>query len=371
MTMSGDRRPLAERLLTEPYSFDWFQAVRVLERWARQVAPARPSAPVGTDVTPDQEHVFFRALASQAFPAAPLNQVRDSPGGPSAGGRERPSGKPIEAIVTFFGLTGPEGVLPAHYTSLLMRRIRAKDFALRDFLDMFNHRALSHFFRAWEKYQLPASFERAALDGETDPVTQLIFCLAGYGTGGLRGRLTVPDAAFLFYAGHFAHFPRSATALEGLLTDYFGLPVRLEQVVGQWLSLAEGDGSRMPDDDYPDGRNNELGLSVLIGERVWDVQSRFAVRLGPLRYEQFRTFMPDGDGLRELVELLRAYVGPEFDFEVIPLLLPTDAPPCILASEGDTAARLGWNAWVHDGDYVSVISDASFSAEELSSAGHA
>jgi type VI secretion system protein ImpH len=347
------RVALSEHLLREPFAFDWFQAVRVLERWSRKQSRRRPSDPIGGDAAPEQEHIRFRVLVSQAFPTSPLAQVRDVT-----------AASPLEAIVTFFGLFGPHSVLPAHYTSLLLRRVRMRDYALRDFLDLFHHRALSHFYKAWEKYRLPAAFDRAALDRTTDPITQSVFCLTGYGTAGLRGRSSAPDSTFLYYAGHFAHFPRSAAALASLLSDYFGVSVSVTQAVGQWLMLADADGSCMPNDEHPDGRNNELGMSLIIGERVWDVQSKFAVRLGPLRYSEFRTFMPDGDGLRSLVELVRAYVGSEFDFDVVPLLLPTEAPLCELV-DGPEAPRLGWNAWMHDGDYVSVIADAVFPAAAI------
>lgn len=347
------RLALSERLLREPFVFDWFQAVRILERRARRHRDRRASEPVGVDFAPHLEHVRFRVLVSQGFPAAPLSQVRDD----GAGGQ-------TEAIVTFFGLVGPQGVLPAHYTSLLLRRIRMRDLGLRDFLDMFHHRALSHFFRAWEKYRLPAAFERAALEEVADPITQSVYCLAGFGTPGLRGRTSVPDVAFLYYAGHFAHFPRSAAALASLLGDYFGVEVAVVQAVGQWLSLSDADGSCMPDSDHPDGRNNELGVSLIIGERVWDVQSKFQVRLGPLHYNEFRTFMPDGDGLKSLVDLVRSYAGAEFDFDVVPLLLPTEAPTCELV-DGPDSPRLGWNAWIHDGDYVAVIADAIFPASSV------
>ena len=338
----------------EPFRFDFFQAVRLLEALARSrsARDRRPAAPVGYDQTPDREHVRFRATASQSFPAATVAQVRESAGGNG----------PTEAVVTFLGLFGPHGALPPHYTTLLLRRLRDKDFALRDFLDLFNHRLVSLFFRAWEKYRLPVVFERAARDGTTDPVTQAVYCLAGFGTEGLRGRQAVPDTAFLYYAGHFSHFPRSAAALEGLLADFFGLPVRVEQAAGQWLTLADADRSRMPDEDFPDGHNAGLGVSLVAGERIWDVQSKFRVRVGPLNYAEFRRFMPDGDGLRALGALTRTYVGSDMDFEVVPLLKPTDAPPFVLSDDGD-GPRLGWNTWVHDGDYVTVISDASFLLE--------
>ena len=54
--------------------------------------------------------------------------------------------------MTFMGLTGPSGVLPRHYTDMMMRQQRegrgADRYALRDWLDLFNHRFISLFFRA-------------------------------------------------------------------------------------------------------------------------------------------------------------------------------------------------------------------------------
>jgi type VI secretion system protein ImpH len=346
---------LSDLVRDEPYRFDFFQAVRLLEAAARERADRdarHPAAAVGRDDAPDREHVRFRAALSLSFPAAPLAQVRT----PAGGG-------PIQAVVTFLGLVGPQGVLPPHYTSLLIRRLRDKDFALRDFLDLFNHRVVSLFYRAWEKYRLPIAYERAARTATTDPASQALYCLVGFGTDGLRGRQPVPDGAFLYYAGHYAHFPRSAVALEALLAEYFGLPVEIEQAAGQWLTLADADRSRLPDDDFPDGQNAALGLTALAGERIWDVQSKVRVVIGPLTYAEFQRFMPDGNGLQQLGALTRTYVGPDLDFEVLPLLKPTDAPTLVLAGDGPGGPRLGWNTWVHDGDYESVLSDASFFVE--------
>jgi type VI secretion system protein ImpH len=341
---------LNETLLREPQRFEFFQAVRLLER-------LRPNAPVGQDAMPDQEVVRFRALPSLSFPAAEINRLRHT--------AER---GPLEMVVSFLGLTGPSAMLPQHYTTLLLRRMREKDHALHDFLDLFNHRLVSLFYRAWQKYRLPIAFETSRLGSEeqgADPVSTCLYCLVGLGTDGLRHQLSIADDAFLYYAGHFTTYPRSALALQGILQDYFDVPIHVEQAQGQWLTLEEDSRSVLPGADYPQGQNNKSGLNLIVGDRVWDVQSKFRLRLGPLTYDQFRHFLPSGDGLRALSELTRSYVGVEFDFDVLVALYPEEVPWCRLESEGPDRPQLGWNTWVRSIDMERVAEDAVVSVTDL------
>jgi type VI secretion system protein ImpH len=267
--------------------------------------------------------------------------------------------------VSFLGLAGPLGTLPPHYTNLLLRRLRARDLALRDFLDLFNHRAVSLFFRAWEKYRLPVAYERSRLDRrakEMDSGTRALYCLVGLGTDHLRGRLDANDETFMFYGGHFAHFPRSAVSLEAVLGDYFEMPVRVQQAQGQWLTLDADDRSQLPGLGQPCGRHCQLGEDLIVGERVWDVQSKFRLRVGPLRYARFRWFMPNGDGLRSLCQLTRAYVGLELDFDVQVVLQAAEVPACRLTSDSAEGSYLGWNTWVRSDPCGQDAEDAVFSA---------
>jgi len=360
---NGRKTPgLSEQLLREAHRFDFFQAVRVLERALTEPGrhnPALRRMPVGQDSAPDREVVRFRALAGLSFPAGSVHQLRP--------GREADAGI-AEMTVAFMGLTGPAGVLPHHYTAMLLRRLREKDTSLRDFLDLFNHRLVSLFFRAREKYCLPASYERARFDPERlepDPTTQALYCLVGLGTGGLRGRLSIDDEAFLYFSGHFSHAPRSAIGLERMLGEYFGLPLQVEQLQGQWLYLGTDDCAQLPGPALPQGANNQMGLNVVVGERIWDVQSKFRVRVGPLTYAQFRRFMPDGDGLRPLCEMVRSYVGPEFDFDLQPVLRPEEVPFSRSQSLGDGRSRLGWNTWVRRPPFTHEVADPVFTLDDV------
>jgi type VI secretion system protein ImpH len=335
----GTDSPLEEILFEEGYRFEFFQAVRVLER----LYPDRQ--PVGRDANPSREVVRFHSHVSLNFPPSAIYEIVPTEGG---------SG-PAQMTIAFMGLTGPLGVLPRHYTELLLERVRHKDEALRDFLDLFNHRVISLFYRAWEKYRFPIEYERAISTGKgDDPFSLYLFDLVGMGTKGLRGRLEVEDAALLFYAGLLAQHPHSASALEGLLKDYFGVSAEVTQFIGQWLPLSEANRSRLS----PGEANNALGMNTVAGSRVWDQQARFKLRLGPLTFAQFCQFLPSGSAFRPLVGLTRFYAGEECDFDVQLILKAAEVPACHLGKTGEDAPRLGWSTWLKSGEFTCDAEDA-------------
>ena len=354
--------PLSQRIFDDAGRFDFFQAVRVLESMAREEAridPGRRRCPVGHDDPPGREIVRFRAMPALSFPAGAIGRL--SP--PPEPDEEPSSSSPPQMAVAAMGLIGPNGVLPQHYTALVISRIREKDYALRNFLDLFNHRTLSLFYRAWEKHHFPFAYERARLSATDDVFTQLLYCLVGLGTGSLRSRLAVDDEALVYYAGFFAHFPRCALSLEVLLGDYFGVPLEVRQFQGRWLYLAAEDQSSLPSARFPAGRNNRMGDTLLIGERVWNVEGKFRVRIGPLDYAQFRRFLPSGNALEPLAQMARAYVGPQLDFDVQLVLVAGEVPWCRLGGDGADPSRLGWNTWVRARPFDHDVDDAVFSPE--------
>ncbi len=372
MAASGGRENpvLIQRLADEPFRFDFFQAVRVLERFARMRSAedsAWPHLQVGFDGPADAEVVRFRAHQSHTFPASSLSELRMP--------EEEPQGtanaQPPELFVNFIGLTGPSGVLPQHYTALIIERLRARDFSLTDFFDLFNHRTISLFYRAWEKYRFAFRYETIktgqASTQTRDDFTEALLSLVGLGTTQLRRRLDVDDEAFLFYSGHFSHWPRSALALECVLTDYFQLPLQLEQFQGQWLYLQRDQQSQLPSSRFPDGINCALGVTAVVGERVWNVENKFRIRLGPLDYEEFARFTPSGKALRLLCQIVRKYVGLEYDFDVQLVLKPDAVPWCRAGGEGVASARLGWNTWSRCREFDHCVDDAVFRNEGLPS----
>lgn len=306
-------------LQREPFAFDFFQAVRLLER----LMPNR--APVGQFVHPSQEVARFCATPSISFPASQIQSID--------------GGQPARMTVNFMGLTGPLGVLPLYYTELLIARTRAKDEAASDFFDVFNHRMISLFFQAWQKYRFTVAYER----GERDRFSHHLLDLVGLGTGGLQNRQAVLDDSLIYYAGLLAQWPRSASALRQVLADYFGVPVEIEQFAGGWYQLdAETQCS------FEDGASSSerLGLGAVVGDAIWDQQSSVRVKLGPLTLSEYQDFLPEGAAYKPLCGLLSFFAGSEFDFEVQLVLKREEVPGCELGADEGAPPQLGWVTWM-------------------------
>jgi type VI secretion system protein ImpH len=347
----------ARRLFEEAFNFDFFQAVRLLQRMEAG------RALVGRGGPPEAEAVRFRARISLSFPPSSIYEIL------------RPTSSLTVPVMVqaFMGLTGPSGVLPRHYTELLYKIERdartPENHALRDWLDLFNHRMVSLFYRAWEKYRFYIPFERGDYDGaEADPFTQVLFSLIGLGPPPLRRRLRVvardaidefgkpitrvlaqvEDLVLLHFGGLLGHRPRCAVSLEAMLRDYFQVPTRIEQFQGHWLKLERPSRTRLGGERG----NNEVGVSAVAGRRVWDRQSKFRVRIGPLTYAQFIEFLPDRAPIRErktfflLAHLVRLYADPGLDFDMQLVLKAEEVPKLKLTGAGTFGARLGWNTWL-------------------------
>lgn len=352
------RTPVVDRLFEEPHAFEFFQAVQVLEREARRLSEAPGSVRVGEDVAPRAEAVRFTAYQALLFPSAEVLEAR-----PQRQADVDTPRHPPELAVGFMGLTGPSGVLPQYYTELLIRNLREKNLAVRDFFDLFNHRLISLFHRAWEKYRLPAAYERQAPD--EDPVTACLMALVGLDTPHLRKRLAVDDEAIVHFAGHYAHWPRSVAALESILSDFFERRVRIQQFHGRWTWLAPDEFTALPTRAVPEGSFAQLGMNAVVGERVWDVQGSFRICIGPVRYQQFIGFMPGSKDLAQLVDLARLFVGPTFSFDMQLTLAKEEVPYLALASEGKYVPRLGWNTWLKHEEFREDASDAVFLLDHL------
>lgn len=359
----GDVRPVSERLVREPGRFNFFQAVRLLER-LNLVHSLRAQGPrrtrVGDDGLPADEAARFHSVPSHAFPATQVQTVRASSGQRV----DNAAGPPPDVAVSFYGLVGPLGALPQHYTRLALSREREKDRSFRDFVDLFQHRLISLFYRAWDKSRLTEGYARKAIDPdsqEDDLLTQILFSVVGMAAPAMRGATHLNGDVFLRYGGLFANRRRNAVSLHQMLEDFLALPVEVRQFQGEWLALPPEDQCCLGAPGLNSGAR--LGESAILGTRVWSVYTKFRLRLGPFDYEVARRFLPTGDRIAPLCELCRAYVGGEFRFDVQLVIRGRGIPATRLGGDPAQGSRLGWNSWLQSKPFDRDIDDAVFEGD--------
>jgi type VI secretion system protein ImpH len=326
----GGPSPAIDKLLyDEPYRFEFFQAVRLLERLMPDRLPVGRVTEEGQVTLPEREIARFRTIVSLLFPPSQVGSLERP--------QEGESDRQPQMEVAFMGLTGPQGALPNHYTELLIDRLRAGDRAMYDFLDLFNHRLVSFFYRAWEKYRFPVAYERRP---SNDQFTSFLFSIVGLATRGLLGRMSLRDDHLLCYGGLIAQRPHSASAFKAIIGDYFGVEASIIQFAGQWLPLDAESVSKLG------ASNSALGVNAVAGSRVWDGQSKFRLKIGPIGYKQFVAFLPVGSAFNPVMEIIKFLAGPEFDFDVQLALKAEEVPGTVLTTRARRRPMLRWNTWL-------------------------
>jgi len=289
------------------------------------------------------------------FPASSIYDLKQP-----ADEKEGDAFAPPEMTVNFMGLTGPMGVLPRHYTETLMeRRLQYRDETALAFFDLFNHRLISLFYQAWEKYHFYVPYEQ----GNRETFTRYLLDLVGMGIKGLQGRLQqdhqgMDDQALVYYSGLLAQHPHSASALAAVISDYFGVEASVKQFRGRWLELRKEDCNRI-------GQvNNQLGETTILGDRVWDKQSSFRVKLGPLSRSKFNDFLPSGSAFTALHRFIRFFAGPSMDFDVQLILKKEEVAEIELGAAGTDDPQLGWSTWSKSRPLPLNADDAIFPCAE-------
>ena len=242
----------------------------------------------------------------------------------------------------FFGLLGSQGPMPLHLTEYVRERQRFRnDPTAARFLDIFHHRMLALFYRAWAQSQPTVQHDRP---GDDRFATWLG---ATFGLGGeARAQGRLPENAQLFQAGLLGSRSRHPEGLTKLLAQHFGVPVRVESHVAQRMPIDAADRSRL---GFARNRPERaaaaaavLGATANAGSRVPDRQYRFRILLGPLTFAQYVGFLPGGAAWPQLVDWVHQYVGIGLMWDVQLRLAPPQVPEPRLGRR----VALGVSSWL-------------------------
>lgn len=318
-THPDPRARLFAAVQREPWAFDFFALLRRIEG----LAPHQPR--LGTAPRPVGEGLRLGQDPELDFAPAAL-----------ASWRERGAAPP-RLGVRFFGLFGPMGPLPLHFTEYARDRMRNHaDPTLVRFADIFHHRALLIFYRAWAMAQPAVQADRP----DDDRFGKWLSALFGQAPGALRHGDSVPDSAKRFAAAHLARPARHGESLVKVLRQYFGVPLRIESNLGHWMALRTEDRSRLG------SLATRLGTSAVAGAKVWDRQYKIRLHLGALTLAQYRSFLPGQPALRELRDWVRQLLGFEYVWDLRLLLRGNEVPALRIGRQSAAPCSLGHDTWL-------------------------
>ncbi|WP_321808490.1 type VI secretion system baseplate subunit TssG [Burkholderia sp. BCC1993] len=315
------------QLRAAPHGYDLFQALR----WLDALSSGR--APLGHAARPRDEPVRLGQQPSLAFAASMVAGAYDGDGGAT-----RP-----RIAIHGFGLFGPNGPLPTHLTEYAHERAAQHDdptFAA--FADLFHHRLILLFYRAWADAQPTVSLDRPGRARFDAYVASLIGRTAHDDRPAAQADAertaadTLAPHALYFHAGHLVRHTRNPEGLVQILRRHFGVNARIVEHVPRWVAIERSQRCVI--------RATRPTLrvgGVALGIAVRDAQSHFRIVLGPLSLDAYRRFLPGGPHARQLAHWVREYVGIEFDWDV-QLELAADAVPAIALGVPQGLGRTAW-----------------------------
>ncbi len=307
-----------EKLEQEPYAFSFFLAMRRLHALDQGMN-------LGRSLRPRDDRIRLQQQPDLRFSPSTVRDFIPAT-----------EDQPAKLDVNFLGLLGPNGPLPLHITEYAMERLNQhKDPTLVAFLNVFHHRLLSLFYRAWAVHQKSADLDRATGQRFADYIGSFL----GLGQPAMQHRDEVDDAAKLYFSGRLASQTHNAEGLAAILKEYFGVMVQVEPFAGQWLAIPETDACRLGESPA----TGLLGSTVIVGSKVWQVQTKFRLRFGPLKLADLLRLLPNQTAFKRLKTWVRNYSGDELFWDAQYVLLANEVPTTQLGAGG----YLGWTTWIN------------------------
>ncbi|MDX1667878.1 MAG: type VI secretion system baseplate subunit TssG [Limnobacter sp.] len=284
----------------------FYQLLALLERQH----PADPK--IGCADTPKREPYRFAYFPSLGFE---LNDcVQPNPSLLKC----RPAHTQPVYFFQHFGLLGPNGALPTHLTEFAIDRIRHHDdHSWSDFLNLFHHRFFELLYRAWTQSKPYANQHQGR-----NVFFRCLFDLLG------DDDLTIAP----FQSSHHKH----QEGVEKALSHSLGVKVKLKTLVGQWLSIPR---------DHRYGLSADrarLGRNITLGQRVWCVQSKVCIQVGPLSWGQYSSLQPQAKGLAQFQQRVTKLLGLELDWDYTLIVSGNELPDPLLSR----GLQLGRSIWL-------------------------
>lgn len=297
----------------ELYKQDFAPLLRYLD------ANAPLAARIGYSVSPKQDCARFGQTPLLHFHASAFTEVRFGT---------------INSVYklknSYWGMFGINGALPSHLTEYAIERnYRLKDKTLAEFVDIFHHRFISLFYRAWADAEPTVSHDRP----EHDIFKQRISTFSGE-INAQQDTFNQNQNVHQYLSGLFSHKNRSSKVLSQLLSETLHLDVSIAEFQGCWYDIEPSEKTLL-------GSNNAiLGMDTIVGGRTYQRSFNFSINIGPIDYTEYIALLNNKQRIKSIIAITQKAVGQEYQFSINVILKAYQSKPSQLGS-----AQLGINSW--------------------------
>lgn len=321
------RRPddtLENQLASYTREFDFNQAVKILEA-------LRPGCnPFATGDDPTREALSIKSTISLTTPTSDIESLQF----------QYDDRRPPFLTVNFIGIAGVQGPLPVCYTEIALDRIRNKDYAMRDFLDIFNHRLAG----LWHRMRIKVVVGLAQLPPKETAAGKIFMDLTGLESKYLQDKIAIPDRRLFHFAPLIWHRPRTLCILQQIVNRYFNVTTVAKPLEGAWQTVDETECTQI---GSMIGQYNRLGGDVVLGRKMWNQTHGVRLHLTNLDWNTYFNFLPNQSRHAELVDLIHFYVGYEVKVDLVFTVLRKYIPPTLLGKN----TFLGFTTWIGRAEY--------------------
>lgn len=268
-----------EELSANTARYEFYAALRWLECWFHE----KPR--LGEGVHPNDEPIRLEQEPSNIFAPSSLYSFKLEDDGF------------WHLRLLCFGLFGPNGALPHHLTEYVRERRHSdiNDHATLAFFNLFQHRLISLFYRAWANKEPTVQRDRP----EDDYFNQYIGSVLGIGICELQNRDCMLDDHKRYFAAYLGDNRKHISGLKAILENILKVPCQVQEFIGEWLTLPEKIRSRL-------GlfNNGVLGIDAVLGSHSWQCQYKFRLILGPMTLDDYESLLPKQSGFMQLKTLV-------------------------------------------------------------------
>lgn len=251
-----------------------------------------------TQVNHAQELIRFRTDSHLRFPQNNVSAIEYSE-----------ISKKITLIINFMSLLGGSGILPLHYTELLVKQQRFNNYDLIDLIDTLQQQSIWYYCQAFEQSRIYLFHENYQLGiSKNNPVNDFIRSI------GATTVIHEKDQKIInTFLPHFANRIKSVNGLQLIISRCMRLPIEIQEFTKYEVNLPLHEATTLTGNI---DSNNRLSHSFTLGTKIrLDVfHFTIIVRLQPFHRIQYTKYKKVWCEL--ISQLVQWYLANVFHYQI-------------------------------------------------------